>query len=65
LQRDPSYSAERFLSDTGTFAREVELNRFLDANRKTRLPVCATEAQLAKYPDMKRLPQCEAQRVKS
>jgi tetratricopeptide (TPR) repeat protein len=65
LQRDPAYSAERFLSDTGTFAREVELNRFLDSNENAGLPVCATEAQLAKYPDIKRLPQCEAERAKS
>ncbi len=65
LQRNPEYSAERWLSDTGAFARDVELNRFLDSHRKAGLPLCATEAQLAKYPDMKRLPQCEAQRVKS
>jgi TolB-like protein/class 3 adenylate cyclase/tetratricopeptide (TPR) repeat protein len=65
LQRDPEYSAERFLSDTGTFARDVELNRFLDSHRKAGLPLCAIEAQLAKYPDMKRLEQCEAERAKS
>ena len=65
LQRDPEYSAERFLSDTGTFARDIELNQFLDGHRKAGLPLCAPEAQLAKYPDMKRLTQCEAQRVKS
>jgi tetratricopeptide (TPR) repeat protein len=63
LQRNPEYSAERFLSDTGPFARDVELNLFLDGHRKAKLPVCATEAQLAKYPDMKRLEQCEQQRA--
>jgi hypothetical protein len=65
LQRNPEYSAERFLSDTGTFARDVELNRFLDGHRKAGLPLCASEVQLAKYPDMKRLEQCEQQRAKS
>jgi tetratricopeptide (TPR) repeat protein len=55
----PDYSAEKWLNDTGTYARDVELNLFLDSNRKAGLPLCATEAQLAKYPDMKRLEQCE------
>jgi hypothetical protein len=53
------------LNDTGWFSRDVELNRFLDGHRKTGLPICATEAQLAQYPDMKRLEQCEAERAKS
>ncbi len=43
----------------------TELDLFLDSHRKAGLPVCATEAQLAKYPDMKRLEQCEQQRAKS
>jgi tetratricopeptide (TPR) repeat protein len=63
LQRNPEYSAERFLSDTGPFAREAELNRFLEGHRKAGLLLCGTEAQLAKYPDMKRLEQCEQQRA--
>jgi hypothetical protein len=62
-KRDPDYSAERMLSNTGPYARDVETNRFLDSHRKTGLPPCATEAQLAKYPDMLRLEQCEAQRA--
>jgi TolB-like protein/class 3 adenylate cyclase len=65
VQQYPDYSAERELSDGGGFARETELNLFLDGNRKAGLPICATEAQLAKYPDMKRLPACEAERAKS
>jgi hypothetical protein len=36
---------------------------FLDSHEKAGLPVCATEAQLVKYPDLKRLEQCEAQRA--
>ncbi len=65
LQRNPEYSAERWLNDTGKLARDIELHLFLDANRKAGLPICATEAQLAKSPDMTRLPQCEQQRLKS
>jgi hypothetical protein len=61
----PDYSAEKWLNDTGTYAREVDLELFLDSNEKAGLPLCASEAQLAKYPDMKRLPQCEAERARS
>lgn len=63
LEANPDYSAEKFLSDTGTYARDTELNLFLEGHRKARLPICATAAQFAKYPDMKRLPQCEAERM--
>jgi TolB-like protein/class 3 adenylate cyclase/Flp pilus assembly protein TadD len=63
LRQDPDYSAERWLSDTGTYARETELSLFLDGVKKAGLPLCASEAQLAKYPDMKRLEQCEQQRA--
>jgi TolB-like protein/class 3 adenylate cyclase/tetratricopeptide (TPR) repeat protein len=65
IRRDPEYSAERWLSETNSFLRDVELNYFLDSNRKAGLPVCATEAQLEKYHDMTRLPLCEQQRLKS
>jgi tetratricopeptide (TPR) repeat protein len=61
----PDYSAEKWLNDTGTYAREVDLELFLDSNEKAGLPLCATEAQLVKYPDILRMPQCEAERVKS
>jgi TolB-like protein/class 3 adenylate cyclase/Flp pilus assembly protein TadD len=64
-QRDPDYSAERFLSDTGSFARDTELSLFVDSNRKAGLPVCAAQGTLGKYPDMKRLEACEQQRAKS
>jgi tetratricopeptide (TPR) repeat protein len=65
VQRDSDYSAERWLSDVGTFVRDIELNFFLESHRKAGLPVCASEAQLKKYPDMTRLPLCEQQRLKS
>jgi adenylate cyclase len=65
LNRDADYSAESWLSNVGAFARDIELNLFLDGHRKAGLPVCATEAQLTKYRDMTRLPLCEQQRLKS
>jgi hypothetical protein len=63
LRRDSDYSAEKFLSHYGSYAREVELNLFLDSHRKAGLPICATEAQLARNPDMKRLEQCDGKRA--
>ncbi len=65
LKRNAEYSAEFWVSNVGAFAREIELNRFLDSHRKAGLPVCATEAQLTKYADMNRLEQCEQERAKS
>jgi hypothetical protein len=65
LRRESDYSAEKFVSETGPYARDDELNLFLHSHDKAGLPLCATEAQLAKYPDMKRLPQCEARRARS
>jgi TolB-like protein/Tfp pilus assembly protein PilF len=63
LRKNPDYSAERGITDYGSYSRDTELNLFLDSHRKAGLPLCATEAQLAKYPDMKRLEQCDAQRA--
>jgi TolB-like protein/class 3 adenylate cyclase len=58
-------SAELWRNQGWVFARKQEQDLFIESFRKLRLPVCATEAQLAKFPDPKRLPECEAQRVKS
>ena len=65
LHRYSEYSAERELSDGGGFARKTELDLFLDSNRKAGLPICASEAQLAKYPNLERLPHCAAERARS
>jgi hypothetical protein len=43
----------------------LEAKRLFDSNEKAGLLVCATEGQPAKYPDIKRLPQCQAERAKS
>jgi TolB-like protein/class 3 adenylate cyclase len=60
---DPDYSAEKWLNDMGSYARDTELNLFLESNRKAGLPLCATEEQLNKYPKLSRLEECEKQRA--
>jgi hypothetical protein len=63
IEANPDYSGEKYLSETGTFAREIDMKLFLDSHQKAGLALCATVEQLAKYPDMKRLEQCEVQRA--
>jgi hypothetical protein len=65
MSSSPEFSAERGISEFGSFPREAELIFWLDSHRKAGLPICATEAQLAGWPDMKRLPQCDAERARS
>jgi hypothetical protein len=38
LKLDPDWSAERDISDTGAFARQAELDLYLDRIRKAGLP---------------------------
>jgi TolB-like protein/class 3 adenylate cyclase len=66
-QLEPDYSAERELGETREFAPAAAANRalYLEGWRKAGLPVCATAEQLAKYPSIKRLPECEAERARS
>ena len=59
LKLDPDWSAERDISDTGAFARQAELDLYLDGIRKAGLPVCASATALQQRPEMKRLPICE------
>src|SRR5262245_24748625 len=63
LKLDPDWSAERDISDTGTFARQAELDLYLDGIRKAGLPVCASATALQQRPEMKRLPVCEQARA--
>jgi hypothetical protein len=67
LQMEPNYSAERELGEQREFAPAAAANRalYLEGRRKAGLPVCATTEQLAKYPHIKRLPECEAERARS
>jgi len=66
-QLEPDYSAERELGETREFAPAAAVNRalYLEGWRKAGLPVCATAEQLAKYPSIKRMPECEAERARS
>jgi TolB-like protein/Tfp pilus assembly protein PilF len=63
LKLDPDWSAERDISDTGAFARQAELDLYLDGIRKAGLPVCASATALQQRPEMKRLPICEQARA--
>ncbi len=65
-QMEPDYSAERELGEQREFAPAAAANRalFLEGWRKAGLPVCATAEQLAKYPGIKPLLECEAERAK-
>jgi TolB-like protein/tetratricopeptide (TPR) repeat protein len=63
LKLDPDWSAEREISDTGAFARQAELDLYLDGIRKAGLPVCASATVLQQRPAMKRLPACEQARA--
>jgi TolB-like protein/class 3 adenylate cyclase len=65
FEDQPDWSAEKYLSGPGNYAREEELQLFLDSIERAGLPLCAADAQLETYKDMKRLEQCERQRAKS
>jgi tetratricopeptide (TPR) repeat protein len=62
LRLDPDFSAERHINND-VFVDEGIIEHFLGSIEKAKLPLCASEEQLAKYPDMKRLEQCEQQRA--
>ena len=64
LKINPEFSAEEFIAnDYYTYKSAQEL--FLDGARKAGLPICATEALLAKDPDIKHLAECDAERAHS
>jgi hypothetical protein len=51
-------SAELWLNQGFVFARAAEQDLFVEAFRKLDLPVCATNEQLAKSANPRRLPEC-------
>jgi adenylate cyclase len=59
LELDPDWSAERFINDRGSFARQSELDLYLDGIRKAGLPICTSEAYMNKQADIKRLAVCQ------
>jgi TolB-like protein/class 3 adenylate cyclase/Tfp pilus assembly protein PilF len=59
LELDRDWSAERYINDRGSFARQTELDLYLDGIRKAGLPICASEVYRSKQPDLKRLAACQ------
>ena len=57
-------SAELWLNEGWMFGRQQEQDLFIESFQKLGLPQCMTEAQLADFPNAKRLEQCEAERAK-
>jgi tetratricopeptide (TPR) repeat protein len=64
MRLDPNFSAEGHINND-VFLNEAVIKHFFGSIEKAGLPLCATEAHLAKYPDMNRLERCEQQRAKS
>jgi TolB-like protein/class 3 adenylate cyclase len=62
LRENPDFSAERQIAND-VFVDQAAITHFIGSIEKAGLPLCATEAQLVKYPDMKHLEQCDARRA--
>jgi TolB-like protein/DNA-binding SARP family transcriptional activator len=60
LQIEPDFSAERQIDGDVFRDREI-IAHFIGSVRKAGLPICMTESQLARYPGVNRLPECETQ----
>ena len=58
LAHYPTISAEQMMNQGWVFTRPQEQNLFLDGFRATNLPVCAADADLAKFAKPVRLPEC-------
>ena len=55
---NPEFSAEESIAND-YYTYELAQELFLDGARKAGLPICATEALLAKDPDIKHLAECD------
>jgi adenylate cyclase len=62
LGRYPDFSMERAISEFGTIKDQSTLAHYLDGARKAALQECATPAELQKYPTIKHLATCDAER---
>ena len=60
---DPTWIAERYLSDAGGFA-EKEAELFVDGARKAGLPDCVPADKLKDMPNLIRVKSCDEQRAK-
>jgi tetratricopeptide (TPR) repeat protein len=58
LAEYPSISAELLLNQDWRFGRPQEEALFLEAFRAAGLPLCASDSDLAKLPNVRRLPEC-------
>jgi TolB-like protein len=67
LARAPDASAEFYFTLTGEFVPAATAERALviESLVKAGLPRCATPEQLTRMPDMRRMPECEAERAKA
>ena len=67
LARAPDASAELYFDLVGEFVPAATAERALvvESLVKAGLPMCATPEQLAKRPDIRRMPECEAERAKA
>ena len=67
LARAPDASAEFYFTLFGEFVPAATAERALviESLVKAGLPRCATPEQLARMPDMRRMPECEAERAKA
>jgi TolB-like protein len=65
MELDPDWSAERQISDFVPFARQVDLDLYLDGLRRAGLPVCMSAKALQRWPEIKRLVVCEQARARS
>jgi TolB-like protein len=67
LARAPDASAEFYFTLFGEFVPDATAERALviESLVKAGLPRCATAEQLARRPDMRRMPECEAERAKA
>ena len=67
LAREPDASAEFYFTLVGEFVPSATAERALviESLVKAGLPRCATLEQLARMPDMRRMPECEPERAKA
>src|SRR6476619_1395027 len=63
MKLDPTWIAERYLSDEGGFA-EKEAELFVDGARKAGLPACVPADKLKDMPNLWRVNSCDQQRAK-
>jgi hypothetical protein len=67
IAKAPDASAEFYFTMFGEFVPAATAERALviDSLVKAGLPRCATPEQLARTPDMRRMPDCETERAKA